>query len=126
VVARSAARCAALLLAAVAGAHHSTALYDLVHGTIITGEVTRFDWANPHAHIDLDVIGENNEIEHWSVEMENLVILRRYGWTKTTLKPGEMITATGGRAKDGSFRLRAVSVELPDGRKLPALPQPEN
>jgi hypothetical protein len=118
--------CAALLLAAIAGAHHSTALYDLVHGTIITGEVTRFDWANPHAHIDLDVTGENNEIEHWSVEMENLVILRRYGWTKTTLKPGDMITATGGRAKDGSFHLRAVSVEVPDGRKLPALPQPEN
>ena len=118
--------CAVLLLTLVGSAHHSTAVYDLVHGTIITGEVTRFDWANPHAHIDLDVTGENNEIEHWSVEMESLVILRKYGWTKTTLKPGDTITATGGRAKDGSFRLRAVSVELPDGRKLPALPQPEN
>jgi len=109
-----------------ATAHHSTATYDLVHGTIIIGEVTRFDWANPHVHIYLDITGENNEIEHWSIELENPYILGRYGWNKETLKPGDMISATGGRAKDGSFKLRAAYIELPGGRRLPALPQAEN
>jgi len=33
---------------------------------------------------------------------------------------------TGGRARNGSFNLRAVSVQLADGRKLQALPPPEN
>ena len=115
-----------LLLTAAAFAHHSTALYDLVHGTIIVGEVKRFDWANPHVHIAMDVTSENNEIEHWSVELENPHILGRYGWTKNRLKPGDTISVTGGRAKDGSFNLRAVYVEFPDGRRLPALAQPQN
>jgi hypothetical protein len=109
------------LLAAAAFAHHSTAIYDLIHGTIVSGEVVRFDWENPHVQIALDVTGENNEIEHWSVELESPHILGRYGWTKQTLKPGATVTAIGGRAKDGSFRLRAVSIELPDGRKLPGM-----
>lgn len=117
---------AILILAGAALAHHSTALYDLVHGTIISGEVTRFDWANPHVHITLDVTGENNEIEHWGIELENPHILGRNGWNKNSLKAGDTITATGGRAKDGSFNLRAVYVDLPGGRRLPAVAQPAN
>src|SRR5579859_1291411 len=77
-------------------AHHSTAIYDLVHGTIIGGVVTKFDWQNPHTHIALDVIGENNEIEHWDVELESRSMLGRLGWTKDTVKPGDRISVTGG------------------------------
>jgi hypothetical protein len=115
----------ALSLAALAFAHHSTAIYDLVHGTIIAGVVTRFDWENPHIHIALDVTGENNEPEHWTVEAENPSTLSRLGWNKQSLKPGDRITVTGGRAKDNTFRMRALWVELSGGRKLPgqALPQ---
>lgn len=120
--------CLALLLlcAIPALAHHSTAIYDLVHGTIIGGVVTKFDWENPHAHIALDVTGENNEIEHWDVELESRSMLGRLGWTKDTLKPGDRISVTGGRAKDNSFRIRAATITLPDGRRLPALALPEN
>jgi hypothetical protein len=115
-----------LFLALTAFAHHSTATYDLVHGTIITGEVKRFEWENPHVHIYLDVTGEDAEIEHWTVEMESPSILSRLGWKKDALKPGDEITVTGGRAKNGSFEIRAVYVVLPDGRKLPALPPVDN
>jgi len=115
-----------LLAAAALWAHHSTAMYDLVHGTIIGGLVTRFDWENPHAHIAVDVTGENNEIEHWTVELESAGMLHRLGWAKDTLQAGDRISVTGGRAKDGSFRIRALWVQLPDGRKLPGLPLPEN
>jgi len=119
--------CTALLVCALPLlAHHSTAMYDLVHGTIIGGIVTRFDWENPHTHIALDVTGENNEIEHWTVELESRSTLSHVGWTKDTLKPGDRISVTGGRAKDGTFLIRATTVQLPDGRKLPALALPEN
>src|SRR6202022_2877585 len=118
---------AGIMLAAVAlFGHHSTAPYDLIHGTIIGGVVTKFDWQNPHVHIALDVTREDYVVEHWSVELENPHILGRAGWTKDTLKPGDRISVTGGRAKDISFRMRAVSVQLPDGRKLPALAVTEN
>ena len=115
-----------LWLGAVALAHHSTAIYDLVHGTIIAGDVTRFEWENPHIHIYLEITGENAEIEHWTVEMESPSILGRLGWKKDSLKPGDRISVTGGRAKNGSFQIRAVHVLLPDGRKLPALAPVEN
>jgi Family of unknown function (DUF6152) len=116
----------AVLAAPCLFAHHSTAIYDLVHGTIIVGEVKRFEWENPHAHIYLDVDGENGDVEHWLVEMESPALLGRFGWKKDTLKPGDQITVTGGRAKDNSFRIRAANIVLPDGRKLPALPPVDN
>jgi hypothetical protein len=115
-----------LLLATAAAAHHSTAGYDLVHGTIIGGVVVKFEWINPHAQIRLEVTGEQNQIEQWSVELESPRILGRLGWTKETIQPGDRMSITGGRAKDGSFRMRAAQVQLPDGRKLAALPEPEN
>jgi len=102
-------------------AHHSTASYDLIHGTIISGVVTGFDWENPHAQLYLDVAGED-DTEHWTIEMESPVRLKSLGWTKDTLKPGDRITVIGSRAKDQSLRMRAGYVQWPDGRKLPCLP----
>ena len=112
-----------LVISVLALAHHSTASYDLVHGTIIDGVVTKFEWENPHAHIYVDVIGEDEVVERWTIELENPNILGRYGWTKETLKPGYQISIVGGRAKNGSFNLRANYVQFPDGRKLPGLAQ---
>ena len=114
-----------VLAAAPALAHHSTAPYDLVHGTILEGVVTRFDWENPHAHIYLDVSAEA-DVEHWSVEIEAPRILNLLGWTKNAVKPGDRISVTGGRAKNGSFILRGAYIQLPDGRKLPGVPPPQN
>jgi hypothetical protein len=107
-----------------ARAHHSIAPYDLVHGTIIDGTVTKFDWENPHSHIHLDVPAEDT-VEPWLIEIDSPGTLMRLGWTKNTLKPGDKITVTGNRAKDGSFHLRGVYVLFRDGRKLMALPGPD-
>jgi hypothetical protein len=114
-----------LLAAAPVLAHHSTASYDLIHGTLLDGVVAGFAWENPHVHILLDVTGEDS-IEHWTIELESPSVLQRLGWVKDTLKPGDQVLVTGGRAKNGSFNLRAAFVQLQDGRKLLALPPPEN
>lgn len=110
--------------AVAALAHHSTAPYDLIHGTIIEGIVSAFAWENPHAHIYLDVSGEDNAVEHWTVEIDSPGALRRLGWTEKTIKPGDRLTITGGRAKNGSFNLRGVYIQFPDGRRLMGLPGP--
>src|ERR1700761_3978275 len=89
-----------------ASAHHSTAGYDLIHGTIISGVVTTFAWENPHTELSLDV-ATDGEPEHWIIEMESPVILAGLGWTKDSLKSGDRITVVGSRAKDLSFRMRA-------------------
>jgi hypothetical protein len=106
-------------------AHHSTASYDLIHGTLLDGVVAGFAWENPHVHILLDVTGEDS-IEHWTIELESPSILQRLGWVRDTLKQGDQVLVTGGRAKNGSFNLRAAYVQLRDGRKLLTLPPPEN
>jgi len=103
-------------------AHHSTALFDMTREHTVTGVVTKFDWANPHSFINLDVATENG-VEHWRMEIEALALLRRYGWTKESLKAGDKITCTGARAKDpATFGQKCFTVEFSDGRKLEATP----
>lgn len=117
---------AVLLLASVpAFGHHSIAAYDLIHGTILEGVVSGFVWENPHARLYLDVAAEN-EVEHWTIELESPKVLRDLGWDRDTLKSGDRISVTGGRAKNGSFSLRAAYVEIPGGRKLLTLTPPRN
>jgi hypothetical protein len=42
----------------------------------------------------------------------------RRGWTRNTLEAGDVVTVTGSRAKDGSFKGNARSVVLADGTRL--------
>jgi Family of unknown function (DUF6152) len=99
-------------------AHHSTAEFDLRHPASATGVVTHFDWINPHAHIYLDVAAPDGSVEHWLVEIDSPLALQRLGWTKDSLKPGDKITCSGARAKDGSPHMRCTRVEFADGTVL--------
>ena len=106
-------------------AHHSTAAFDMTREFKVTGVVTKYLWANPHSYIDLDVPNDKG-VEHWRLEMEAVNLLRRYGWTKDSLKAGDKISCTGARAKDpGVFAQKCFVVEFPDGRKLTATPSGE-
>ena len=120
-----AAICVYACLAATALAHHSTAPYDLIHGTVIEGRVTRFAWENPHGHIYVDVAGAANAVEHWTIEIDSPGVLMRLGWTKESLKPGDRVAIAGSRAKNGSFNMKALTVEIPGGRKLRAVAKQE-
>lgn len=99
-------------------AHHSTAMYDMANPTTVTGTVTKFDWTNPHAFIYLDVKNEKGDIEHWEVEMMSLNHLKSYGWTHTTVKVGDVISCTGGRAKSGASAMISSLMKLADGRTI--------
>jgi hypothetical protein len=115
-----------LLLAGVAlmtlvppvAAHHSTAMYEMAHPTTISGTVKRFEWTNPHAFIYLDVKDEKGNVTEWEIELMSLNHLRSYGWIRTTVKPGDEITCTGGRAKSGAPSMISALLKLPDGREL--------
>jgi len=99
-------------------AHHSTAAFDMTRDFTVSGVVTKFLWANPHSYIDLDVNGEP-----WRLEIEAVNLLRRYGWTKDSLKAGDKISCMGARAKDpATLAQKCFTVEFPDGRKLTATP----
>jgi hypothetical protein len=58
------------------------------------------------------------ETHRWRLEAEALNLLRRNGWTKESLKPGDEITCTGNRAKDPKVHtMKCFLVEFKDGRK---------
>src|SRR5262247_707397 len=99
-------------------AHHSTSMYDMNHPTTITGTVKRFEWTNPHAFIYIDVKDEKGSTVEWEIELMSLNHLRSYGWVRTTVKPGDVITCTGGAAKSGAPSMISALLKLPDGREL--------
>src|SRR5271165_3214540 len=87
----------AVLMTAVCGpawAHHGNAAYDPDHPVTIMGTATEFVWSNPHCQIYLDVKDAKGKIVHWSVESQSPGILRRNGWARDIIKPGDQVTVT--------------------------------
>ena len=63
----------------------------------------------------VNVKGANGNVEHWICEATSPNMLVREGWDKSTLKPGDVITASGHRAKNGSPTLRLMKIVTADG-----------
>jgi uncharacterized protein DUF6152 len=98
-------------------AHHSTADYE-TKSTTVDGTVTDYKLMNPHTQIFFDVKDDKGHVEKWVAETNSAVALYRTGWTKTTLKPGDRITATGNRAMNGTTLMHLRKILL-DGQELP-------
>jgi hypothetical protein len=99
-------------------AHHSTAMYDMASPVTVTGTVKRFEWTNPHAFIFIDVKDDKGNTVEWEIELMSLNHLRSYGWMRDTVKTGDQISCTGGRAKSGAASMISAMIKLPDGREI--------
>jgi len=108
----------ATLLAVAANAHHSGAMFDSTRTQTITGKVVEFNWRSPHCTFSLEVAGANGKSEIWSIEMNAPGNLVRSGWKRTTLKPGDQVTAVVRPMRNGTPGGSYVSVKLADGTVL--------
>lgn len=108
----------ALLFAAVPlSAHHS---WPVSYGQLVTvkGTVMEFAWENPHPMITLEVKTDAGKVEKWLVGGPAINRMEANGWTKTTVKPGDVITGTGYQFSDGQKIIRLERVVLSDGREM--------
>lgn len=119
-------------------AHHSfSAEFDASREIKATGKVTKLEWTNPHAwfYVDVTEVCEGPAGSEkskswkcaspagaqpidWAFELASPNGLMRLGWSRNSLKNGEVVTVEGTRAKDGSRKGNARSVAMADGKRL--------
>jgi hypothetical protein len=104
-------------------AHHSfSAQYDSAQPVKLQGAVTKIEWNNPHVYFYIDVKdAETGKVANWAFEMGAPAVIQRNGWTRNTMKIGDMVIVEGSRAKNGANHGNARNVTMANtGRRLGA------
>jgi len=98
-------------------AHHS---WPVNNSQLVTvkGKVIEFMWANPHPMMTVEVQTDDGRMEKWQMGGPALNRMEANGWTKTTVKTGDMITGIGYQFADGQKIVRLERVVLADGKEL--------
>jgi hypothetical protein len=106
---------AGLLMAALPlAAHHSfKAEYDESMPITLKGTITKITWNNPHVMMYLKVQDEAGKSADWELELASPNGLMSQGWKVDSLKPGDLVSVSGFRARDGSnmANIRKVILE---------------
>ena len=104
-------------------AHHSFAAeYDSNKPLNLTGAVTKIEWNNPHVYFYIDVRDEKTgKVTNWAFEMGAPAVIQRSGWTRNTMKIGDLVIVTGSQAKSGRPHGNARTVTMAStGKRLGA------
>jgi hypothetical protein len=113
---------AVVMSALVAGtisvqAHHA---WPVSYAQLVTvkGTVVEFAWENPHPMITLEVRTPDGKMEKWQVGGPAITRMEANGWTRTTVKVGDVITGTGYQFADGQKIVRLERAMLADGKEM--------
>jgi hypothetical protein len=117
--------CVASLMIVAGGrpalAHHSFAMFDHSRTVTIRGEVSKFQWTNPHALLEIDVPGPGGK--HYTLELTSINMMQRLGWRSDYIKAGDKVKAVMAPLVNGESGGLLLEITLPDGRKLePGVP----
>jgi hypothetical protein len=112
-----------LAIAVPALAHHSFAVYDHTKTLTLNGTVTKFQWTNPHAYIELDVPDAKGVVKHYSIECTSINMMQRNGWRSNMVKFGDKVKAVVSPLQSGEPGGLLLLLTLPDGKTLdPGVP----
>jgi len=100
-------------------AHHGASAYDMSKPMILKGAVvTKYSWINPHTLIFFDYKDEKGNVQHWTTEIGSPSAVSLLGWSRTTLKPGDVITVYIFQSKNSLSVGRLNKLVLADGTLL--------
>ena len=98
-----------------ANAHHAfSATFAKDQKTSVQGVVTRFNYKNPHVLLYFDVTNADGSVTEWLSEGNSATLLRRSGWDRDSMQPGDLIRVTGDSSRDGSPMTSIDFVEILD------------
>ena len=100
-------------------AHHGFANFQMDQVSTIKGSIVDYELINPHVQIFLKVEQDGKSVE-WNVEGVSLNMMVRAGFTKDSLKAGDIVSVTGHPGKNGKPVLLLMKIMLADGRVLSA------
>ena len=86
------------MVAATAGAHHSTAgIYQQDVTVTLKGKVKEWRFINPHPSLKLEVADDKGVVHEWDVSYGGSAVshMKKRGYSATTFKPGEIIIVKG-------------------------------
>ena len=99
-------------------AHHGAAAYQNKMVVLKDATVTKFVWANPHTILMFDVKDDKGETAHWAAEAGSPSAVGLLGWTKNSVKPGDVLTIYLWPAKSGNPVGRLNKIVFADGQIL--------
>jgi hypothetical protein len=100
-------------------AHHSVgAVFDVNSTVNLEGTVTKVEWFNPHIWVYLNVEDTDGSSAEYQCEGSSPNSLRRRGWTRDSLQPGDRVTIQGLQARLDPHSCYARVVQLADGTRL--------
>jgi hypothetical protein len=106
-------------ITAPALAHHSPIIFDTDTVIVIEGEVSRFDWMNPHTYLFVEATNTMGETQVWQLESDATPILSRNGWSAGSLAPGEHVSVRANPDRNaGRAHALLISLEKADGSVL--------
>jgi uncharacterized protein DUF6152 len=97
-----------------AAAHHSFAMFDQKQIMTLQGKVHEFQWTNPHAFLEID----DTKGKRWSLELNSPNNLKRQGWVRSSVKPGDAVTVRMNPLRDGQPGGLFLDLKFPDGKVL--------
>ena len=100
-------------------AHHGAAAYDMTKPIILKNAVvTKYSWINPHPLIVVDYKDDKGTVQHWTTEMGSTPASQLIGWSRTTLKPGDVITIYIWQSKTGLTVGRLNKIIMANGTTM--------
>lgn len=106
-----------VLMAGPVLAHHSFAVYDHTRTLNLKGSVTRWQWSNPHAYLDIDVKDGKGVVKHYTLEGTSVNMMQRNGWRSNMIKAGDEVTAVAAPLLNGEPGGLLLEITLASGEK---------